>query len=79
MHHTSPHEYASSHSPPDALIGLPRVLQLVGLGRTAWLDRVRNGSAPQPIKEGRRTLWVEAEIKAWMADRVRRYREGAPA
>jgi predicted DNA-binding transcriptional regulator AlpA len=58
-----------------AWVGLPRVLELTGLGRTNWLDKVKDGTAPQPIREGRRTLWVEGEVRAWMANRVRRYRE----
>jgi predicted DNA-binding transcriptional regulator AlpA len=68
-------------SGPDAeivgpLIGLPQVLALVGLGRTAWLDRVKARTAPTPIKIGRRTLWQESEVRAFIADCVRRHREG---
>lgn len=72
-------EVADSQHGAGPLIGLPQVLALVGLARTAWLDRVRNKTAPQPIKEGRRTLWVEPEVRAWIRDRVRHYREGAGA
>jgi predicted DNA-binding transcriptional regulator AlpA len=64
---------------PGALIGLPRTLELVGIGRTAWLDRVKAGTAPKPIKMGRRTLWVETEVRAFVADCVRRHREGGAA
>jgi len=75
-HHPAP-ESAGNAAPNGALIGLPRVLEIVGLGRTAWLDRVKAGTAPQPIKMGRRTLWIEGEILAFVAECVRRHREGA--
>jgi predicted DNA-binding transcriptional regulator AlpA len=72
-------EGADSRQGTGPLIGLPQVLALVGLARTAWLDRVRDKTAPQPIKEGRRTLWVEPEVRAWIQERVRRYRQGTGA
>lgn len=69
----------SEHARPNALIGVDQVLGLVGVGRTAWLDRVRAKTAPQPIKMGRRTLWVESEVQGFIAEQVRRYREGGKA
>lgn len=70
-------ESATPQGAASPLVGLPRALALVGLGRTAWLDRVKAGTAPQPIKLGRRTLWVEAEVLQFVAECVRRHREGA--
>lgn len=58
------------------LIRLPAALDLVGLGRSAWLDLVRQRKAPQPVKIGRASLWVESEVRAFIADRVRRHRGG---
>jgi len=60
---------------PDRLVRLPACLELVGLGRTAWLDLVRENKAPQPVKIGRASLWVESEVRAFIADRVRQHRE----
>ena len=77
-HHTPP-ESAEVHAPTGALIGLTRTLEIVGLGRTAWLDRVKARTAPAPIKLGRRTLWVETEVRAFVVDCVRRHRAGANA
>jgi len=76
---TTPSESTEVRPIAGALIGLPRVLEVVGLGRTAWLDRVRAKTAPQPIKLGKRTLWLEAEVAQFVADCVRRHREGASA
>ncbi len=73
------HVSANDSAPAGPLIGCPQCMRLTDLGRTAWLDRVRRKEAPQPIKIGRRTMWVEAEVLAYVAECVRRYREGAGA
>jgi prophage regulatory protein len=52
---------------PDRLLRLPAVLALAGLGRTAVLDRVRDGRFPSPIKVGRATLWSERAVQGWIA------------
>lgn len=59
----------------EKLIRLPRVLELTGRGRTATLDDVRAGAFPQPIKLGAATVWLESEVQAWIAERVRQARE----
>lgn len=56
---------------PGRLIRLPSALGLVGLGRSAWLDLVHRREAPQPVKIGRASLWVEAEVRAFIAARIR--------
>lgn len=53
----------------DKLLRLPEVLETVGLGRTAWLDRVKAKTAPQPAKIGRATVWSCNEVQAWMRGR----------
>jgi len=56
------------------LLRLPACLALVGLGRSAWLDLVRERKAPQPIKIGRASVWLEGEVRQFIADRVRQHR-----
>lgn len=60
----------------DRLIRLPATLDVVGLGRSAWLDLVREKRAPQPVKIGRATLWVAAEVHQFVRDRIRQSRGG---
>lgn len=60
----------------ERLLRLPAVLNKVGLGRTAVLDRVKRGDFPAPVKIGRATLWREAEVSAWVIAQVRTHREG---
>lgn len=75
MSHTNPHE--SAPRAPHRLLRLPATLDRVALGRTAWLDLVREGLAPKPIRNGRATAWVEAEIDAWIETRIRASRGAA--
>jgi prophage regulatory protein len=60
--------------PPEMrLLRLPQVLNLVGMGQTAWLKAVRERVAPQPvapIKGNVARAWVEAEIMAYIKARV---------
>lgn len=60
---------------PERLIRLPIVLGMVGLGRTAVLDRVKAGTFPASIKVGRATLWRESEVSGWVVAQVRQSRE----
>ena len=52
------------------LIKLPEVLDRTAIGRTAWLVSVKKGQAPKPVRMGRAVAWVEAEVDAWIADRI---------
>lgn len=79
-HGLSPH---SAAPPPDSpaplapgerFLRLPAVLELTGRGRTAWLDDVKAGKAPAPIKMGSASAWLFSEVTAWMADRIRESR-----
>ena len=45
------------------LIRLPQVLAIYPVGRTTWLNGVREGVYPRPVKLGKRiTAWREADI-----------------
>ncbi|MFA5016178.1 MAG: AlpA family transcriptional regulator [Methylobacter sp.] len=36
---------------------------VMGIGRTTWLDGVKSGIYPKPIKIGRSTLWKVEQIR----------------
>ena len=65
---------ATAHAGTERLIRLPECLQSVSLGRTAWLNLVKEGAAPQPVKIGRATCWVWSEVQAFIAARIRQSR-----
>lgn len=48
------------------LIRLPAVSGMVSLSRSSIYARVRAGTFPAPIKMGKASGWVEAEIQAWI-------------
>lgn len=77
MHTESlPASTTAAPADPGRLIRLPAALALVGLGRSAWLELVQKRKAPQPVKINgcRATLWVESEVKAFIAERIRESR-----
>ena len=69
MQATPPRAEASATTP--RLLRLAAALDHVGLGRSAWLDLVREGKAPKPVKIGRASAWVESELAAWLNERIR--------
>lgn len=78
MQSLNPDEHAAADAAtatPERLIRLPAVLGMVGLGRTAVLDRVKARAFPASVKIGRATLWRECEVSAWVVAQVRAQRE----
>ncbi len=69
----------SPPAPADRFMSLAEVLAHVGIGRTAWTDRVRDGRAPAPIRVGARSLWVASEVNQWMTDQILASRQEAVA
>lgn len=49
---------------------LPQVQQRTGLGRTSIYQLIKTASFPAPVKVGHASLWVEAEISAWINELV---------
>ncbi len=58
--------------PPFKLLRLTELLAIVGIGKTALYQRIKNGTFPAPIKigGGRASGWIEAEIIQWLTEQV---------
>ncbi|MDW3683348.1 AlpA family transcriptional regulator [Cupriavidus sp. CV2] len=56
--------------PQRRIIRLPEVSKLVGLGKTAIYERVKDHSFPAPIKLGRASGWIEAEVQKWVETQI---------
>lgn len=41
---------------------------ILGIGRTAVLNGVRNKTIPAPVKRGRTNLWRVEDIRRWIAE-----------
>lgn len=54
----------------DKLIPLAKVRDATGLGRSTLYKRLSEGTFPRGCKVGRRSLWVEAEVQAWIAEQI---------
>lgn len=53
----------------DRLIRIPEVMAIVGLRRTAILERRAAGTFPPSVDlGGGRVAWRESDIEAWMKD-----------
>ena len=50
-----------------SLIRLPEVRKIVPLSRPTIYRRIQEGKFPAPIKDGRCSLWDEAEVRAYVA------------
>ena len=45
------------------LIRLPEVQQIIKLSRPTIYRRIKDGSFPKPVKDGRCSLWEEAKVR----------------
>lgn len=53
------------------LLRLPQVMEVVGLSRSTIYQLQEEGRFPKRIKLATRAVgWVEAEIQAWIAERI---------
>jgi len=43
------------------------VLQVVPVSRSTWRRRVKDGTAPRPVKLGNRCLWSRTELEQFVA------------
>jgi predicted DNA-binding transcriptional regulator AlpA len=77
MHANTSESALATPNTGERLIRLPEVLHAVSLGRSAWLERVKERKAPQPVKIGTASFWVHSEIQAFIADSIRQSRTGA--
>jgi predicted DNA-binding transcriptional regulator AlpA len=66
-----PHAGTGQTIEAERLLRLPQVLEAVGIGRTGWLEMVRSGEAPKPIRIGRAVAWPASEVQAFIRERIR--------
>lgn len=73
-------------APNDAtrLIRQSEVTHLTGLARRTIYEKIEEpagegGNFPRPVKLGRISAWVEAEVYAWIAEQIKRRDDEAAA
>jgi predicted DNA-binding transcriptional regulator AlpA len=59
---------AAAHAHTRLGLRLPAVIELTGVGRSAWLELVKRGLAPQArrVTGTRSVFWLRAEVEAWL-------------
>ena len=64
-------EQERTANPPIRFLRLPEVQARTGLSRSTIYVRVEQGTFPRPVSLGSRAVgWIEAEVEAWMRQRV---------
>ena len=63
-----------------ALLRRREVERRTGLARSSIYEKMANGEFPEPVSLGDRAVaWVEAEVDAWIAERVAKRDAGVRA
>lgn len=57
------------------IIRLPEVMNMTGLGKTTIYGRISDHTFPAPIKLGRASGWVEADVQQWIETQIAASRE----
>ena len=53
------------------ILRLPAVKKKTGQSRSTIYEKVKHKEFPAPVKIGERAVgWVEAEVEAWVKDRI---------
>ncbi len=55
----------------ESLLPMAEVRKRVGLSASMIYRLVGEGRFPRPGKFGTRSLWIESEVSAWIAERIR--------
>lgn len=58
------------------ILRLPLVRARTGLSRSTIYLKISEGTFPAPISLGERSVgWIESEVDAWIAERIKESRE----
>lgn len=72
-----PRSKSSHPSFPPALLAFEPLSHYVSFGRSRIYQLIAAGEFPQPIKVGKSSRWVKAEIDAWISKQTTSQRVGA--
>ena len=71
-----PRSKSSHPSFPPALLAFEPLSHYVGFGRSRIYQLIAAGEFPQPIKVGKSSRWVKAEVDAWISKQATSKRVG---
>lgn len=67
---TSLQQYSPTTPQRHRLLRLQDVMAATGVARTFIYAAIKQRRFPAPVKAGSASLWVEAEIQAWIQERM---------
>ena len=62
----APSQSRTKYEEPINLLRLDQVLVAIPLSRTTFLNMVKRGEFPKPIKIGRVCFWIENEVQTFL-------------
>jgi prophage regulatory protein len=60
----------TKYDEPINLLRMEQVLEAMPLSRTTFINMVKRGEFPKPIKIGRVCLWIENEVQAFLRQKA---------
>jgi prophage regulatory protein len=60
----------SNQPPPPILMAINDVCATTGYCKSFIFEQARAGNFPKPIKLGRSSRWITAEVHKWVADKA---------
>jgi len=57
----------NTNTPPDRLMRMPQVLEVVPIAESTVWKYVKQGTFPRPVRLGRCSVWKESEVQAWLS------------
>lgn len=58
------------------LFGMKDLQSRVSLSRTTIYRMMQTGTFPKPVRVGKRSMWLESNIEAWIASAISQVRPG---
>ncbi len=55
---------------PTRIIRLPEVKSRTGYRKTVIYEKMKNNTFPKQVSLGRAVGWIEAEVSAWIQERI---------
>jgi prophage regulatory protein len=70
----TPIQSRTKYEEPINLLRLDQVLVAMPLSRTTFINMVKRGEFPKPIKIGRVCFWIENEVQAFLRQKAKESR-----
>jgi len=63
---------------PEVLLTMAKVKAQTGMGATFIYEKMKGHRFPKSIRVGRRAMWLQSEVQAWIRSRIEENRASQP-